>query len=428
MSTILSYHWTSDQEKLEAFVLDRIDKKERALLVAHLEKCEECSRRVQEERELLAGIRRFGRLEMKRRLKMRLRRDRGRRFEWTQAASLAAAIVVMLGAVFAIRWFIDSEQSKTRTREIILSENKESKPAERALWIIGKIVEIREKPVRSKDLMADRRDRSFADRDQVQAETVASESVSKEVASLQVAKPKEEATLAAQRQPESRDTSTSIAFESGKLDTIRPMAVSETRALNLPRSDVRGKSNSVERRQAAARLPGTREPGTSDSAEKKMEAAPVAYDRLEYITPDSSKAKRSLEMSSLAKSETPATPQVAAKARQTLMAEEKPASHSGYVAKRELKPAPRKGRPIKNIVVRRGDMNELPASMRSRDASAVQTRLEKTSEGMVLTFYSNMIKDSVATSVEAVASDSIVVTFRTRQIIYQIPGGLGGKM
>jgi hypothetical protein len=72
--------------------------------------------------------------------------------------------------------------------------------------------------------------------------------------------------------------------------------------------------------------------------------------------------------------------------------------------------------------------NDLPASMKTGDASAVQTRLEKTSEGMVLTFYSNLIKDSVATAVEAIGSDSIIVTFRNKQIEYDIPGGLGGKM
>lgn len=133
-----SQHWTSDPEKVEAFVLHRIDKSERVSCTAHLNRCEECRRIVQEERELVAGIRYVGRKEMKLRLKQWIKHRQGKRIDWTQAASLAAAIILMLGAVFTIRWFTDFDQSKTRSHDIVLKSDDSS---QRSLWIIGKVVE-----------------------------------------------------------------------------------------------------------------------------------------------------------------------------------------------------------------------------------------------------------------------------------------------
>jgi hypothetical protein len=422
VSKILSYHWTSDQEKLEAFVLNKIEKKERALLAAHLEKCEDCSRKVQEERELLAGIRRFGRAEMKRRLRMRTRRDQGRRFEWIHAASIAAAIVVMLGAAFAVRWFINIEQ-KTKTREIILSENKESKPGERALWIIGRIVEVKAKPAGG--LPAEKENRSLADRIEKQSEKVKGETIAQEMTSSQTAGLKEETSGTAQRRA---DTAGPVAYEPVRTDAFKSRASSQEKAKNYPQSISISRSQTNESRRALSLPLGARESRISDAEKKKAQPTPAAYDRLKLPAADSNKAKRSGESAGLMKSETSTAPQITAKTRQPLMAEEKPVLHSEYSAKREMRPAANRGRSIKNIVVRKGDMNDLPASMRTRDASAVHTRLEKTREGMVLTFYSDIIKDSVATSIEAVAPDSIIVTFSNKQIEYHIPGGLGGKM
>jgi hypothetical protein len=84
--------------------------------------------------------------------------------------------------------------------------------------------------------------------------------------------------------------------------------------------------------------------------------------------------------------------------------------------------------PVKNVIVRRGNMKDLPASMSSGDIAAIHTQMERTDKGILLTFYSNSIKDTVATSVEAVTKDSIIVSFRNKQIGYYIPGGLSGGM
>ena len=103
-----------------------------------MNQCEECRRVVQHERELVAGIRYAGRIEMKRRVRQWVQSRQGRQFAWTQIASIAAAIVLMLGAVFTIRWYTDFNQSKTRAHEIVLKSDNSS---QRSIWIIGKVVE-----------------------------------------------------------------------------------------------------------------------------------------------------------------------------------------------------------------------------------------------------------------------------------------------
>jgi len=132
-------HWTSDAETLEAFIRNRLDERERAPLAAHLESCADCRARVRAERELIAGIRSFGRTDMKRRLNLRLRRDRSRRFEWTQVASIAAAVILMLSAVFVIRWATEQTEMNSGAHAIAF-EQKSTKAPAHALWIIGTIV------------------------------------------------------------------------------------------------------------------------------------------------------------------------------------------------------------------------------------------------------------------------------------------------
>jgi hypothetical protein len=133
-----SQHWAFDPEKVEAFALHRIDESERVTCTAHLNHCGECHRIVQEEQELVTGIRSVGRKEMKFRLKQWIQHGQEKQFDWIRVASLAAAIILMLGAVITIRWFTDFNQSKTRSHDIVLKSDNSS---QRSLWIIGKVVE-----------------------------------------------------------------------------------------------------------------------------------------------------------------------------------------------------------------------------------------------------------------------------------------------
>jgi hypothetical protein len=130
-------HWAKSVENIEPYLMHKLDEVKEQELTEHLQMCEECRLRVQKEQELIAGIRRFGRLELKRRLNQRLQSEQGRRFEWTQVASIAAAVVLMFAAVFMIRWFTDFEHGRTRSREIVIKENEVS---QRSLWISGNVI------------------------------------------------------------------------------------------------------------------------------------------------------------------------------------------------------------------------------------------------------------------------------------------------
>jgi hypothetical protein len=368
MNNGLSQHWTLDEEKLAAFVLHKINQQEMSLLAAHLEKCSECRKRVQEERELLTGIRRYGHLEMKRKLKLRLRRDQKRRFEWINVASLAAAIVIMLGGVFAIRWFVDFKPGKTKVQEIILSEQKESEPGKQSLWIIGRIIEVKEKSEPRKDV-------SLA------------EEISPEV------KVQKEIPLG--------ETISRGKQESDKMDTSLPAAGSRNIAVN----DQEVRDTNKEKTLANAPAPSisTQEIAVTSNSRTINR---VSYDSLGRV------------------SSKPAPP----KDYPVAIAEAKLEQHEDVFKKRKSSFAARQRYPVKNVIVRRGNMKDLPASMSSGDVTAIHTRMERTTQGIQLTFYSNSIKDTVATNVEAITQDSIIVSFRNRQIGYYIPGGLSGKM
>jgi hypothetical protein len=127
-------HWTKSVENIEPYLMHRLDEVKEQEFTGHLQMCEECRLRVQKEQELIAGIRRFGRVELKRRINQRIQ---SKRFEWTQVASIAAAVVLMFAAVFMIRWFTDFEHGKTRSREIVIKDNEVS---QRSLWITGKVI------------------------------------------------------------------------------------------------------------------------------------------------------------------------------------------------------------------------------------------------------------------------------------------------
>jgi len=75
----------------------------------------------------------------------------------------------------------------------------------------------------------------------------------------------------------------------------------------------------------------------------------------------------------------------------------------------------------KNILVRQGNLNELPDSLKLDDHSKIRTRLEHTEAGILLTFYTNTIKDSSVEKVLFVGEDSIIVKFSEKIIAYKIP-------
>lgn len=111
-------HWTSDNELLERFVLGRMEAEERKTLGAHLAVCENCRLVVQSEQEIVAGVRRFGRDELKARLKQRVGEGKSRQISWTQVISAAAAIVVLVTIGMYNKWFFQKSELTTTTEQI----------------------------------------------------------------------------------------------------------------------------------------------------------------------------------------------------------------------------------------------------------------------------------------------------------------------
>ncbi len=118
-------HFTSDQDLLERFVAGRLTQGEREPLESHLRTCEICQRAVREEQALAAGVRRLGRDELKARLRAKVQREVPRAIPWQQIFSVAAVLVVIVGAGIYSHWFglIAPEQAGSQ-REIAQENNQ----------------------------------------------------------------------------------------------------------------------------------------------------------------------------------------------------------------------------------------------------------------------------------------------------------------
>ncbi len=424
MSNIISHHWTSDIEKLEAFVRNKLDKKEMSLLSAHLENCEECRKKVEEEKNVRAGIQGFGRMELKRRLKSRLQRERGRRLEWTHVASLAAAIVIVLGAVFTIRYFVDFKQQKLKVQEIVINGNKEntadeSKPEERSLWIIGIAADLSEGST-----AASKKNRNLAyseDLKEVQEQPVEhqmeTQAKARDRFDQHTVKYDDKKITGGEAEPAPAAPKNTSLNDSDKnlIEKNKDLAVNEPaepKVLYNAQNQRTGKLVS-------------RSPAAGDSTPIKGELSKSPSDlniNSRGSIPEKGDSAQLSERNPELQKGVPPVSGIAPKLTAKLEMKER------YSSRQELPMSKKKRSPAKNIIVRRGNMKDLPASMRTSDPNAVQTKLERTQQGVLLTFYSNAIKDTAATFIEAVTKDSVIVSFKNKQIAYHIPGGLSGGM
>jgi hypothetical protein len=135
MNNTQEQHWAADGEQVDLYLLNRMPDEQQRLCADHLEHCTDCRVIIEHQREFILGIRHFGRREMKHRLKQRIQRERSQRFEWTQLASIAAAVVLIFCGIMAIRWF--GEWNREKSRQIVLQNT----PADqRPLWITGRVV------------------------------------------------------------------------------------------------------------------------------------------------------------------------------------------------------------------------------------------------------------------------------------------------
>jgi hypothetical protein len=133
----VNLHWTEDEDLLSLYVLNRLSAEERKKLEVHLVSCLHCREAVRQERELVSGIRQFGREEVKLRLKRKLAQESDsyhRLISWQRVLSAAAVMFVVVGLGIYNRWFGWGERKNLSTTqemhepEKVLTEN-EHKPA-----------------------------------------------------------------------------------------------------------------------------------------------------------------------------------------------------------------------------------------------------------------------------------------------------------
>lgn len=120
MSQLNNIHWTDDEDLLERFVMNRLEAVEREKLDAHLRECAQCQGAVQAEQQLVAGVRRSGRDELKARLRERVVVQPVRRINWYQVAGVAATIIFLVTIGIYNRWFFSGE-----TKEIVVTEQED---------------------------------------------------------------------------------------------------------------------------------------------------------------------------------------------------------------------------------------------------------------------------------------------------------------
>jgi hypothetical protein len=100
-----SFHFADDEEQLGRFVLGRLNEVDRGAAEKHLATCSYCREAVRREKLIAAGGKHLGRTSLKSSLSGRIE-ARGRSFRaWPRYASVAAIVVLLVGAAIYSRIF-----------------------------------------------------------------------------------------------------------------------------------------------------------------------------------------------------------------------------------------------------------------------------------------------------------------------------------
>ncbi|MBP1649064.1 MAG: hypothetical protein H6Q30_2509 [Bacteroidetes bacterium] len=103
-------HFAEDPELLERYVLDRLDRTSLAQCEEHLRTCATCRQAVQADRMIIAGVKRYGRDQMKERLRTVAGLPPTRRIPWPHVLGVAAILLILFGIGIYQRWFVTSVQ------------------------------------------------------------------------------------------------------------------------------------------------------------------------------------------------------------------------------------------------------------------------------------------------------------------------------
>jgi hypothetical protein len=339
MAVQSSPHWTDNEEVLERYVLGRLDPLAKRVLEEHLEACASCREAVTRERELVAGIRRLGREELKARLARRVANAVRPSIPWPHVISIAAVLVISVGVALYRFWTpIETwyEESFTQTSPRV-AETPAATPEENAVHPGASDLE------------------EIARRNQPLVEEI------------QRAKGQDQKIVAA---PAAADEMKEMTNKPGREDKSLTMAGASSQAVWVE---------------------GVVIPFAKDEARKRAGAHADRDERAgEKAQPQPAEAPGALQ-------------QEGALALQAVST--------------ELRQEPLRSLPH--------DRQQMQAA---ETQGVIETLLEKTAEGLRLTFYVDppiAEEELRAAQVQAIAADSILVVMPTQQIAYKIPAALG---
>lgn len=116
-------YWTDNDDLVEKYVLDQISAEEKERMDQEIADCQSCKKKLREELELAAGVRRHGRDTVRLRLQTALNRQQTSPYFSYQYIGLAAAVVIVaFGIGIYTIWFGDLESPKQfHEKEIVLT-------------------------------------------------------------------------------------------------------------------------------------------------------------------------------------------------------------------------------------------------------------------------------------------------------------------
>ena len=140
MAESRNIHWTDDDELLSRFALHQLPASKEKSLSSHLSTCEKCRHAVNEETTIVAGAKLVGRAALKERLRLRLSesehrvaasamsRPPGYQIPWTQIASVAAVVTILIAVGVYNNWFISNSWNKSSPQEQVAQKQEPPTP------------------------------------------------------------------------------------------------------------------------------------------------------------------------------------------------------------------------------------------------------------------------------------------------------------
>ena len=374
MNETKNIHWSSDEELLARYVLNRLEAGERNALEAHLRTCKICQRAVRMEQELVAGIRRSGRDELKVRLRQRMGTPtREEHIPWRHILSAAAVVILIIGVGIYNHWFASHEAERgTTANEVLKQEStRDSKQLE------------------------------YADAHKA-------EEKSKDIARSESPAPAKSLAGRASEasQPRGEESQVSGTKERG----VRANKKRRRESMEAPQNAAGPAAGAAEVRGAVR---ADEKPAILDDRETSVaetfwvDGTLLPESRSEIGEPRDRVSEINARAKVLSKSEKDA---------------------GGFAQTKQF--TIMQGANVQTLTLSQHPIQSLPVSRQKnqtmRDHETIQTRVERTPDGLHMTLYTDSLVEESAlqnAGIQAITDDSLIVNLSNQRIGYRIPGG-----